>query len=411
VGRFDVTVSLTRRVPGKPGTRAPFIRYAKPGTDGIGPLTGGYSPRMVRSVQQILVPLLVVLAVAGGALAALEVVHRAMLRLGRRDPFPSDFARRIHRPAQWFTVVFAVYGVLNSLPLPDARWKPPLLHLVQLAMIGVSAWLVGVLLLVVEDRALQRYRTDVADNRYARRVHTQVRIVRRVTIAIIAVIAVGAMLTTFPDARTTGRSLLFSAGVLGVLAALASQTLLANVLAGMQLALSGAIRLDDVVIVEKEWGHVEEITLTYVVVRIWDDRRLVLPTSYFASHPFQNWTRTASHLLGTVELDVDWTVPLQPMREELQRIVTETPLWDERLSLLQVTDATGPRVRVRCLVSAGDADTLWDLRCLVRERLVEWLREHQPHALPRIRAEIARPRLTGLENGRVSGNASGARAA
>jgi small-conductance mechanosensitive channel len=360
---------------------------------------------MARLVHAALIPLLIVLATVGGALVLIEAMHRALLQLGRRDPFPADLARRVHRPAQWFAIVFAVYASLNSLPVPGGRWRPPLEHLVTLALIAVSAWLIGVLLLVIEDRALQRYRTDVSDNQYARRVHTQVRIIRRVTIAVIAVIAVGAMLTTFPEAKTTGKSLLFSAGVLGVLAALASQSMLTSVLAGMQLALSGAIRLDDVVIVEKEWGHVEEITLTYVVVRIWDDRRLVLPTSYFASHPFQNWTRTESALLGTVELDVDWTVPIQPMREELQRIVNDSALWDERVSLLQVTDATGPFVRVRCLVSAGDANTLWDLRCLVRERLVEWLREHQPQALPRIRTEIDRPfpPMTGLDNGRVSG--------
>jgi small-conductance mechanosensitive channel len=363
---------------------------------------------MAYSVRQALLPLLIVLAAAGGALVAVEALHRALCRLGRRDPFPSDLARRTHRPAQWFAVVVAAYASLRTVSLPAGPWRTPLLRLVDLAMIAVTAWLIGALLLVTEDRALQRYRTDVRDNLYARQVHTRVQIIRRVTIAVIAVLAVGAMLTTFPNARTTGRSLLLSAGVLGVLAALAAQNLLANVLGGMQLALSGAIRLEDVVIVEKEWGHVEEITLTYVVVRIWDDRRLVLPTSYFASHPFQNWTRTESRLLGTVEVDVDWTVPLQPMREELQRVVTESPLWDERVSLLQVTEATGSHVRVRCLVSAADADTLWDLRCLVRERLVEWLRDRQPQSLPRIRAEIDRPfpQISRLNNVRVSGNDS-----
>jgi small-conductance mechanosensitive channel len=368
---------------------------------------------MAHQIRAAALPLLMVLAVAGGALVAIEALHRALLQLGRRDPFPGVLARRVHRPAQWFAVVFAIYASLHSLPLPGGRWRPPVMHLVNLALIAVSAWLVGVLLLVIEERALQRYRTDVSDNQYARRVHTQVQIIRRVTIAVIAVIGVGAMLTTFPNARTTGRSLLFSAGVLGVLAALASQTLLANVLAGMQLALSGAVRLEDVVIVEKEWGHVEEITLTYIVVRIWDDRRLVLPTSYFAGHPFQNWTRTESRLLGTVELDVDWTVPMQPMREELQRVVAESPLWDERVSLLQVTDATGSHIRVRCLISAGDADTLWDLRCLVRERLAEWLRDRQPRALPRIRTEIDRllVQVPALNHVRVPGDdTSGGRA-
>jgi small-conductance mechanosensitive channel len=328
------------------------------------------------------------LALLASALAILEAVHRALRRLGRRDPLPSELARRTRRPARWFAVVAAFYASVHIRPLGEGIWTPGLRHLVDLATIGVTAWLIGTLLLVGEDRALQRFRTDVSDNRYARRVHTQVRVIRRVTIAMMAVLAFGAMLVTFPTARTTGRSLLFSAGVLGVLAALASQSLLASMLAGMQLALSGAVRLDDVVVVEKEWGHVEEITLTYVVVRIWDDRRLVLPTSYFASHPFQNWTRTGSAVIGTVELDVDWTVPVPAMREELQRIVTETPLWDERISVLQVTDATNRNVRIRCLVSAADADTCWDLRCLVRERLVEWLREDQPQALPRTRAEI-----------------------
>jgi small-conductance mechanosensitive channel len=156
----------------------------------------------------------------------------------------------------------------------------------------------------------------------------------------------------------------------------------------MQLALSGAIRLDDVVVVEKEWGHVEEITLTYVVVRIWDDRRLIVPTSYVASKPFQNWTRTESSIMGTVELDVDWTVSVDAARRELERVAGETALWDGRVCLLQVTEAAGPTVRLRCLVSAADAGTLWDLRCLIRERLVEWVRENQPRSLPRFRAQF-----------------------
>jgi len=343
---------------------------------------------MRQSLHDALMPIVIVLTTVGGALVVLELLHRALRHLGRRDPFPSELARRTHRPARWFAVIFAFYVSVHAQWAGATFWTPGVRHLIDLATIAVSAWLIGTLLLVVEDRALQRFRTDVRDNRYARRIHTQVRVIRRVTIAAIAVLAAGAMLITFPAARTTGRSLLFSAGVLGVLAALASQTLLSSMIAGMQLALSGAIRLDDVVVVEKEWGHVEEITLTYVVVRIWDDRRLVLPTSYFASHPFQNWTHTGSAVIGTVELDVDWTVPVQPMREELQRIVTATQLWDERVAVLQVTEATGRSVRIRCLVSAGDAETLWDLRCLVRERLVDWVQGRQPQALPRLRTEI-----------------------
>jgi hypothetical protein len=211
---------------------------------------------------------------------------------------------------------------------------------------------------------------------------------RRIVVALVAVLGIAVVLTTFPQVRAVGASMLASAGLAGVIAALAAQSVLGNVFAGLQLAFSDAVRLDDVVVVDKHWGRVEEITLSYLVVRIWDDRRLVVPSSYFAGHPFENWTRRESAVLGTVEIDLDWAVPVAEMREELQRVVTETQLWDERVSLLQVTDAIGPYVRIRCLVSAADAPTLWDLRCLVRERLVEWVREHRPQSLPRLRADI-----------------------
>jgi len=195
------------------------------------------------------------------------------------------------------------------------------------------------------------------------------------------------MLMTFPAARAAGTSLLASAGVIGAIAALAAQSLLGNVFAGLQIAFSDAIRLDDVVIVEEEWGRIEEITLTYLVVHLWDDRRLVLPTSYFMSQPFENWTRREAALLGTVELDVDWSVPVEELRGELRRILDGTNLWDGRECVVQVTDATGTLVRVRALVSAADAPTLWDLRCLVRERLVRWVRDVEPDALPKLRTQ------------------------
>ena len=173
-----------------------------------------------------------------------------------------------------------------------------------------------------------------------------------------------------------------------MVAALAAQSTLANLFAGLQVAFSDAIRLDDVVIVEQEWGWIEEITLSYVVVRLWDDRRMVLPSTYFTSTPFQNWTRRNSELLGAVELDVDWRVDVDAMRAELERVLTGTDLWDERSHVLQVTDAVGGLVRVRVLVSAVDAGTLFDLRCLVRERLVAWLQTQDEAGLPRQRMEL-----------------------
>ena len=202
-------------------------------------------------------------------------------------------------------------------------------------------------------------------------------------------VALGAALLSFPGVRAVGASLLASAGLISVVAALAAQSTLANVFAGIQLAFSDAIRLDDVVIAEEEWGWIEEITLSYVVVRLWDDRRMVLPSTYFTSTPFQNWTRRNSELLGAVELDVDWGVDVGAMRAELERVVGDTELWDGRTQVLQVTDAVGGVVRVRALVTAVDAGTLFDLRCHVREQLVSWV-QRQDDARPPAHARRAR---------------------
>jgi len=332
-------------------------------------------------------------AVAGAALVALLlvlVIHRIVRRFGRGSLLLTELARHAHRPFLVATIVLAIQlavwfstGYATGTP-----WRRALLHVLLLAGVATSAWLVAALLLVTEDAALARFRTDVPDNRQARRIKTQIVMLRRVTIAVIIVLTVGVMLMTFPSVRGIGTSLLASAGVIGVVAALAAQSVLGNVFAGIQLAFSDAVRLDDVVVVDGEWGRIEELTLSYVAVHVWDDRRLILPTSYFTTTPFQNWTRTRAAVLGTAEFDVDWAVPVQGMREELRRVVEATGLWDGRVCVLQVTDATGGMVRVRALVSAADAPSLWDLRCLVRERLVEWIREQRPTALPRLRAEV-----------------------
>ncbi len=264
----------------------------------------------------------------------------------------------------------------------------PVEHLLLIALIVVGAWWVGAIAFVLEDSALQRYRMDTADNRHARRVRTQITVLRRLTVAVIVVCAVAGILLTFPAARAAGASLLASAGLISIVAGLAAQTSLANVFAGMQIAFTDAIRVDDVVVLEGEWGRIEEITMTYVVVHLWDDRQLIMPSTYFTTTPFQNWTRRAADLLGTVELDLDFGVPVGPMRAELRRLLGLTDLWDERVGILQVTDAVGGLVRVRALVSAHDAPTLFDLRCFVREGLVDWLQR----AAPRPAAHAARAR-------------------
>lgn len=333
----------------------------------------------------------VVLAVASALILALvlaEVAASVTRAVGRRTWLADNLARRARQPIRALLVVALVWLALRVVvdqPPPD--WFRPVQHTLLIGVIFTGAWLAGALAFVAEDAALARYRADNRDNRHARRVRTQVTVLRRVTVLILVVAALAAALLTFDGARTVGAGLLASAGVISVLAGLAAQTTLANVFAGLQLAFTDAIRLDDVVVVEGQWGRVEEITMTYVVVHLWDDRRLLLPSTYLTTTPFENWTRRAADLLGTVELDVDWSVPVGRMRAELMRLLQASELWDHRVGVLQVTDAVEGRVRLRALASAADAPTLWDLRCHVREGLVAWLQAEHPEALPRTRWE------------------------
>lgn len=327
----------------------------------------------------MLLPLGLGLATAAAGLALLFVLRWIF----RRTPTVATALRRGRRPGYLAVLVIAAHVTLYRLP--PAPWQHSARHLLTLVEIAVLAWWADIILMIVIDLALPRFRTDVSDNRLARRVHTQTNVIRRFTVAAIAVLAIGAMLLTFPAFRAAGASVLASAGIAGIIAGFAAQTVLSNVIAGMQLVFSDALRLDDVVVVEREWGRVEAITLTWVVIRIWDDRRLVLPTSYFLRTPFENWTRTEAAVIGSVELDLDWTTPVPALRDRLDVALHSNPRWDGRVGELQVTGATGGQLRVRALVSALDAPTLWNLRCDVRETLAEWVRENHPEALPHLR--------------------------
>lgn len=214
---------------------------------------------------------------------------------------------------------------------------------------------------------------------------------RKIVTSIVALIAIASMLMVFESVRHFGTAIIASAGVAGIILGFAAQKSIATLLAGVQIALTQPIRIDDVVIVEGEWGRIEEITLTYVVVCIWDWRRLVLPISYFIEKPFQNWTRTSAEIIGSVFLYVDYSVPLQPLRAELQRILNNSTLWDRKVSVLQVTDSKQHTVEIRVLVSARDAGTSWDLRCEVREQLIAYLQKHHPESLPRLRTTVHEP--------------------
>ncbi len=318
------------------------------------------------------------------ALAAIVLLVVASLIgrvLARRWP---TLERSLRSARRRFGVLVVLIGIWIAayLVVPLEFWFEIYTRIGLIAVIATAAWFLNAVIAVGFDGLAGRYITDDPDDRLSRRARTQLTVLKRLSTAVLVVVAISVILLTFPGAQAAGASLLASAGVLSVVAGIAAQSSLGNVFAGMQLAFSDAIRLGDVVIVEGEFGKVEEITLTYVVVGVWDQRRLVLPSTYFTENPFENWTRTSAELMGTVELDVDWRIDLDAMRTELQRIVAASPLWDGRAASIVATDARGGLVRVRPLVSARDASELWDLRCEVREGLVAWVRTEHPEALP-----------------------------
>jgi small-conductance mechanosensitive channel len=298
---------------------------------------------------------------------------------------------RSRRPLRFVLPVVAV-----EVALPLTQGVPPglkdlLLHAVGAFLIAGMAWLVIEVTWVLDDLLLERFSTTERDNLRARRIHTQVQVIRRVLIFGVVVVTAAIILLSFGQVRAIGASLLASAGLAGLVAGIAAQPILSNVMAGLQMAVTQPLRLDDVVVVSGYWGRVEEITLAYVVVQVWDQRRLVLPFSYFATNPFENWTRQTSDLLGTVDLDLDFNAPVDAMRRRLSEVLASSPNWDGRASALQVTDAGAATMHVRALVSAADASRLWDLRCQVREALIEFLRAEHPGALPRLRTEVPAP--------------------
>ena len=316
------------------------------------------------------------------------LVSAVVRTAARRSNLAMDVLKKVRQPMRAVLVIVAVWIALR-LSTETSDWVVAAEHALLIALIIAAAWLIGALAFVVEDAALSRFRIDVPNNRHARRVRTQITVLRRLTVVILAIGAIAGVLMTFPDASTAGATLFASAGLISIVAGLAAQSSLANVFAGLQLAFTDAIRVDDVVIVEGEWGRIEEITMTYVVVHVWDDRRLIVPSTYFTTTAFQNWTRREANLLGTVEFDLDWAVPVEAMRAELSRLLAVSDLWDHRVGVLQVTEATGGFVQVRALASAVDAPTLFDLRCYVREGLVAWVQASAQQALPRTRIEGA----------------------
>ena len=331
------------------------------------------------------IPLLAV--ILGWAVAALTL--RALGRWARRTDTTVDDAIALHmrRPSRWLMPLAALYVVFPLLAIsPSALvgYRQALLVLV----IGCVGWSASRVVRVVEHVASSRQELQQQDNMRARALLTQIRALRNVVNFLIVLLSVGFMLMSFEQVRQLGAGLLASAGVAGIVIGFAAQRSIATILAGIQLAFSQPIRVDDVVIVEGEWGRIEEITLTYVVVRIWDKRRLVVPITHFIERPFQNWTRVSADLLGTVELYLDYSVPLDEIRKEFKRILEQSDLWDGEVQCVQVTGATDRAMLVRPLFSARNASEQWDLRCEVREKLITFVQRKYPDALPRLRADV-----------------------
>jgi small-conductance mechanosensitive channel len=337
----------------------------------------------------VAVGLLVLIAIA--AAAAERILFRIFRKLAA-DRSESVLAAVLHRAEQPSAFIFPLVAVEAALPyvkLPE-WFKPPGEQVLGICIIAAIAWVLVAVIELFADIAKRRYRIDEPDNLRARAVETRVDILNRTATTLVILVGVAAALMTFPPVRAVGATLLASAGLLGLAAGLAARPVLENLVAGVQIALTQPIRIDDVVIVENENGRIEKITATYVVVRLWDLRRMVLPLTYFIDHPFQNLTYSTANLIGSVLIYLDYSLPMADLRAEATRIVEATPLWDHQVLSVAMTDAKETTVEVRVLVSARGSSDLFDLRCLVREGLVEFVRARHPSDLPSSRVILAR---------------------
>lgn len=323
---------------------------------------------------------------AGGVivmLAAYSLIVWLAKRIAKRKEsgLIHSFVNSLKGPLRLF---FAMAGMMIAVPFTSLPKDVTsgIGHFLQLVLIAGIGWTFVEVARFFASAVDYRFRVDVSDNLAARRVRTQTQVIERIATVVIVVVTVAVMLMTFPGVRQIGASVLASAGIAGLVVGMAAKSTFSNLIAGLQVALTQPIRLEDSVVVENEWGWIEEIQTTYVVVRLWDLRRLIVPISYFIEHPFQNWTRTTADLLGSVMLFTDYSVPVEEVRQELHRILESTNLWDKKTWVLQVTDLTDTTMQLRALMSAPSAGRAWDLRCLVREKLVEFLKSKYPNCLP-----------------------------
>lgn len=321
--------------------------------------------------------------------AVYGLLYVILSRAGKdpRNILPIDFANRIRIPLILLLVAALGKTAFTSGLFRIDRIGKWVSQLSTLGLIFSITWFLIIMLRVIKNRILRRYNMDIPDNLKARKVYTQFLVLENIAIFLIIIMAVGVALMSFESIRSLGLSLLGSAGIAGIIVGFAAQKTLATLMAGIQIAITQPIRLKDVVIVEGEWGEIEEITLTYVVVRIWDKRRMIIPSMYFIENPFQNWSRHTADILGTVFLYLDYKVPIQEIRKEQSRILQNTDLWDGKVDVVQVTETTERTIEVRLLVSAENSGKAFDLRALLREKMILFLQNKYPESLPKVRIQ------------------------
>nr|WP_255430256.1 mechanosensitive ion channel domain-containing protein [Streptomonospora sp. PA3] len=326
------------------------------------------------------------------AVLIVTVAHWVLThQLAKVSPLAQPLVR--HCRVSAYAAAVAI-GVNIALPerdeMPDRALFPIIDHAMTILMIAVMTWFALGLAYAVTDTVLERLSANNDDDdHHSRRLQTQVRLLRRIVATIIGVLAIAAILFTFPAVQGLGAGLLASAGLLSVVAGIAAQSTLGNMFAGLQLAFSNALRINDIIVFQGEWGRVEELSLTTVVIRMWDERRLVVPVSYFATTPFENWTKQGASITGWVLFQVDWEAPIGKIRQEVGEYVANHPLWDGRRWSLQATDILQDGiVQLRAVVTTADSDARWDLCCDLREHLITYINENMPEALPRRRTEF-----------------------
>lgn len=342
-----------------------------------------YTRELYMSVSVLCLAIVVGLSLHFLAFRILARIHKTQ---PRKQPVLLAALRRLNQPARLIVLLTGIAAVFPwlRLHLPHETMHV-VFKVIEVMWFASLGWLMITAVYMAEDLMVSRYDITISDNLRARRVRTQMQLLRRMAISLLIVLDIGLILSAFPSIWHYGAGLLASAGLATLVLATAAKSTAENFLAGLQIAFTEPIRLDDVVIVEGEWGRVEEINTTYVVIKIWDQRRLMVPLSYFIEKPFQNWTRHSSDLMGTAFLYVDFTVPVTALREEFTRILESSKQWDRKVNALQMTDLTAQTAEIRCLASSANAGDLFDLRCIIREEMMTFIQRNYPEAFPKTR--------------------------